>query len=136
LADFPAPALLSMLAVTHFPDEMLQRAEEKGSESSFLAIGAQVGAIADELREKSLGQILRIFSPDSFPAQGEIKWSPVNSPQLGEAIETMAGRKSRSTRRDHNRPAGRNESSFRRRLAMQDGGHLVFLFDVSEFLRS
>ena len=45
---------------------MLERAEQKGSEASLLPIRVRIGACFDEMREKTLRQILRIFCAETF----------------------------------------------------------------------
>src|SRR5439155_15684455 len=47
LADFSAAPPLRLLAIARISDEMFQRAEEKGTEASLLAISPEVGAIAN-----------------------------------------------------------------------------------------
>src|SRR5262249_46573445 len=99
-------------------------------EPPFLAIGAQVGAITNEFSEKSLSEVLRILRSDSFPAQKEIKRSPINLAKLRESIETTPGGKSRFTGRDDNRPAGRSKSALLPCLVMQSDDHSISLFDA------
>ena len=47
--------------------EVLQRAEQKGAETSFFAIGTGIGTRLDQVLEESLRQVLRVFGTRPLP---------------------------------------------------------------------
>jgi len=57
---------------------MFQPAEKKRAKPAFLAIGVRVGPGLDQVREKTLGQVLRILLPISLLAQESVERSPVD----------------------------------------------------------
>src|SRR5258705_1812180 len=85
--DHTAAAFQSPSTIVHIGGEMLQCAEEKGTEPSLLAVGARVCASLDEVSKKALDQISRILLAASLSAQEGIQRAPINFAQFRERIE-------------------------------------------------
>ena len=129
LANLSAAPLLRLLAIARIGYEMLQSGEEEGPEMSLLAIGTEVGAIADEFGEKSLRQILRILGSDSFASQEKIKRTPINAAKLGERFESARRRNCRSSGVEHHCPSRGSKLSVLRGFGGGRRGHVTFLFE-------
>ena len=80
-----------MSAIASVRDEMFQPAEKKRAKPAFLAIGVRVGSALDEVREKSLGQVLRVLWSIPLLAQKSVKRSPVDLAQLRKRTKRMGG---------------------------------------------
>src|SRR5262249_18411264 len=88
---------------------MFQRAEKERTKTSFFPIGARVGAVIDQVCEKTLGQILRVLRSISLLAQESVQWAPVNLAQFRERTECVSGSRLRIARSEDNRPTRRCE---------------------------
>ncbi len=87
LEKLAATALLRVSAGAIVSYEVFQGAEEKRAKAPFLPVCSRVGASRDEVGEKSLSQILRIFGSYSFAPQEEVERSPINPAKLRERVE-------------------------------------------------
>ena len=127
LADFSAAPPLRLLAIARMSDEMFERAEEKGAETSLLAISPEAGAIPNKFGEKSLRQILRILGSDPLASQEKIKGPPINAAKLGKCFECVRGRNGRSSSGENDCPTRGSKPSVARDGVAQCGRHAAFL---------
>src|SRR5262249_26577813 len=88
---------------------MFQRAEKERTKTSFFPIGARVGAVLDQVCEKTLSQILRILRSISLLAQESVQWAPVNLAQFRERTECVSGSRRRIARFEDHCPTRRCE---------------------------
>jgi len=68
---------------------MLQCAEEKRAEPSPRLIRAGVSSVFDQVRKKTLSEILRIMLRDPLAPQEKINRSPINLAELRKRAQRM-----------------------------------------------
>ena len=99
------------------PQEILQGGQQKGSELALLSIGTGVDLVFNQIREKTLGKVLRIVDGVPAAAHETVKRRPVSFAKLRErGLRNFRGGLVPSSRENH-APMRRSE-----RIALVTGG--------------
>src|SRR4029077_11008340 len=84
-------AFLRAVMITRVRQEMLQCAKQKRAEPTLHFIGFGVSSIFDQVREKTLSEILRMMLRNPLTPQEKINRSPINLAELRKRSQRMLG---------------------------------------------